>query len=152
MAGKIWRMSALGPHASDRLPMRCYAMDRAVIIACIRDELAHAKHFAGMGRTHVERQRQIIAKFERDDPDTVTDTAKALLTTLEQTQALHEASVERLEEELAAFQTDYAIDALSRNELRWYMHAQKSANAILASGAEAVAGSRSLLNRLPEKP
>lgn len=73
-------------------------MDRTLIESTIRKELVEAEHWAALGRGHVAHQREIIDTLERDGHDATQ--ARELLKTLLETQALHEASVERLTKEL----------------------------------------------------
>jgi ribosomal 50S subunit-associated protein YjgA (DUF615 family) len=125
-------------------------MDFKHIEACLRDELAQATEFARRGRAHVARQRQIVGDLARDGHDTAV--AVALLKTLEETQALHEESGRPLDAELAAFQIEHALVAQSRSELRRRVQDLKGTHTVLESGVKAVDSSRSLLDRVPEKP
>ena len=73
-------------------------MDRTLIENTIRKELADAEYWAEQGRGHIAHQHEIIDTLERDGHDATQ--AKELLKTLQETQDLHEASVERLTKEL----------------------------------------------------
>jgi hypothetical protein len=73
-------------------------MDRTLSESTIRKELAEAENWAAQGRAHVAHQREVVDILERDGHDTTQ--AKELLKTLQETQDLHEASVERLTKEL----------------------------------------------------
>ena len=65
----------------------------------LRQYLAGAETHVRQGEVHLARQRQLIAALERDGHDTTQ--AERLLTTFEETQALHIADCKRLTEELA---------------------------------------------------
>jgi arginine repressor len=73
-------------------------MDRTLIENALKKELAEAENWAAQGRAHVTHQREVIDTLERDGHDATQ--AKELLKTLQETQDLHEASVERLMKEL----------------------------------------------------
>lgn len=73
-------------------------MDRTLIENTIRKELADAEYWAEQGRGHVAHQREVIDILERDGHDATQ--ARELLQTLQETQDLHETSVERLIKEL----------------------------------------------------
>ncbi len=120
------------------------------MVTCIKNELAQAKAFASLGRGHVERQRQIVETCERDGINAAG--AKVLLSTLEQTQALHEAAVQRLQDELAAFESGDGIAAQSQRELRRRLEENKTTKALLSSAQAAMQDSKSLLDELQEKP
>ncbi len=116
----------------------------------IREELTAAAEYIRRGRVHVERQRQLVETLKRDGHE--IGSAAALLKVFEETQELHEVSVMRLAQELAAFQIKQSIADQSRSELRRRDGDLKASNQTLASAVDAIEGSRSLLDSLPEKP
>ncbi|MBB4381755.1 hypothetical protein [Bradyrhizobium sp. SBR1B] len=69
-------------------------MDRAML----ERHLGIAERHAAQGREHLDRQEQLIAELDRNGHDTAE--AIRVLTTLRQTQTLHEQDVERLLNEL----------------------------------------------------
>src|SRR5690349_10146420 len=78
-------------------PLRCRRMDRIVIEAHLIEALTHAMDQARQGRSHIERQRQIVRSLQRGGHDNAV--AVSLLHTLEEAQALHEQTVRNLEDE-----------------------------------------------------
>jgi hypothetical protein len=70
-------------------------MDKAML----RDHLARTELHVQLGLTHIAKQHAIIAALERDRHD--TKMAREILTTLEETQALHVADRDRLMKKLA---------------------------------------------------
>lgn len=58
------------------------------------DLLARAEQTAALGRSHIERQRQIVSELERDGHD--AGQARELLRTFEELQLQHEAHRDRL--------------------------------------------------------
>ncbi len=125
-------------------------MDANLIEKSIREELAETRHHVRLGRVHLQRQRALVEAL-RDDALEIGPAA-ALLKTFEKTQALHEIAIMRLEQELAALQIGRSLAEQSRSELRRRSEALKASSQTLASASEAVEGSRSLLDSLPEKP
>jgi hypothetical protein len=124
-------------------------MDAQQIEARLREELSHAADFVRLGRAHVERQRQLVQTFKRDGHDVTL--AAALLQTLEETQALHEEGLRRLQEELAALQMEQSLVNQSRSELHRRAEGLKESNKLLSSAADVIEHSKALLNDLPEK-
>ena len=70
------------------------AIDRATL----EEDLRQARTHAAVAKENVERQRQIVAGFERDGRD--ASQAQALLGTFERLEALHVAYIKRLEAEI----------------------------------------------------
>ena len=71
---------------------------KAVEQVRLRNELERAQRHVAEGREHIARQRRIISELERDGHD--TGLARELLTSLEETQALHESTLARVAYEL----------------------------------------------------
>jgi hypothetical protein len=69
-------------------------MDRAFL----EQLLVQAEQHVSLGERHIARQREIVAKLERDGHDSTQ--AKELLAVFLATQAAHVAGPERLQEEL----------------------------------------------------
>jgi hypothetical protein len=69
-------------------------MDRALLL----DHLATAERHVAEGEHHLARQRRLIAEMERDGHD--TRSALELLSTLEQTQAMHVSHRDHIRAEL----------------------------------------------------
>ncbi len=71
-------------------------MDRTMLLG----HLAKAKEHVALGEGHVRKQRELIAKLQRDGHD-VTE-AKKLLARFEDLLAMHKEDRDRIEKELAA--------------------------------------------------
>jgi hypothetical protein len=69
-------------------------MDREMIL----QHLAQAEEHVATGAKHLTRQRELIAKLERDGHD--TSEAQVVLSQFEELQAIHIAGRDRLQEEL----------------------------------------------------
>jgi hypothetical protein len=63
-----------------------------------RHHLAEAERFAELGLKHIARQREIIVAFSGSGPDRAA--AEALLSTMLESQILHEEHRDRLRREL----------------------------------------------------
>jgi arginine repressor len=63
-----------------------------------RRNLTQAEHAVALGRSHIERQTQIVAELERDGHDATQ--ARLLLATFRDLQVEHEAHRDRLLSEL----------------------------------------------------
>ena len=71
--------------------------------AIVEEHLRRAKEHMAKGIENLRRQREIIAELERDGHDATT--AKELLRTFEEVQAMHVGDVNRLTKELAGHRT-----------------------------------------------
>ncbi len=70
-------------------------MDRKLLM----DHLAQCRRHVAMGEQHIDSQRELVSKIERDGRDSTE--ARRLLATFEELQDLHIADRDRLEKELA---------------------------------------------------
>jgi|tagenome__1003787_1003787.scaffolds.fasta_scaffold20535480_2 hypothetical protein len=70
--------------------------------AMIEKHLALAEVHVAQGEGHIARQREIVAKMERDSNVDAAETARQLLATFEMTQRSHVGDRDRLRAELAA--------------------------------------------------
>lgn len=64
--------------------------------------LKQAEEHVALGRKNVLRQFEIVAELERDGHDATT--ARALLTSYQGIQEVHEADLDRIEKELAGLE------------------------------------------------
>jgi hypothetical protein len=69
-------------------------MDRAMI----EEHLRQAEEHIALGEQHIARQREILAELQRDGHDTAQ--AEELLATFEETQRMHIADRDRIQDEL----------------------------------------------------
>jgi hypothetical protein len=83
-----------GGFATNRERRTRSGADRTLVLK----HLALAEHHVDQGKRHLARQEELIAKLDRDGLDTTQ--ALKMLATLQETQALHEADVERFLREL----------------------------------------------------
>ena len=68
--------------------------------AAMMEHILQAEHHVMLGERHIERQREIVAKLEKTDPQEASR-ARALLAQFEELQVMHITDRDRLRNELA---------------------------------------------------
>jgi hypothetical protein len=71
-------------------------------LTSLKQQLDLAERHVVDGERHLSRQRELIGELERDGHLAAVERARALLVAMEQSQALHVVSRDRLRERLAS--------------------------------------------------